>query len=96
MTISLTTTPLTTTANVKAHYERKLSGVERFSMAVNAIHYYNVVGVAIGSGSIDAVDLRRAIETAAQANPGMRVRLKSFLGFAKWVDSGIEIGRAHV
>ncbi len=70
-------------------YERKLSGVERFSMAINEIYRYNVDGLAVGSGTIDIDELRKSVAIAAQSNPGMRVRLKSFLGFAKWVDSGV-------
>lgn len=72
-----------------ARYERKLSGIERFSMAINEIYRYNVDGLAVGSGGIDIDELRKAVSIAAQANPGLRIRLKSFLGFTKWVDSGI-------
>ncbi|MFT3930912.1 MAG: hypothetical protein QM709_11535 [Spongiibacteraceae bacterium] len=73
----------------RARYERKLSGVERYSMAINEIHRYNVDALIAGTGIIDPDDLRRAVITAADANPGVRVRLKSMLGFSKWVDSGI-------
>lgn len=73
----------------RARYERKLSGVERYSIAINEIHRYNVDGLIAGIGHIDLDDLRRAVTAAAEANPGIRVRLKGMLGFAKWVDSGI-------
>ncbi len=73
----------------QALYARKLSGVERYSMAINEIHRYNVDGLVFGCGRIDIDALRRAVTIAATANPGMRVRLKGVLGFAKWVDSGI-------
>lgn len=74
---------------LRPRYERKLSGVERYSMAINEIHRYNVDGLIAGTGHIDLDDLRRAVNSAAEANPGIRVRLKSVLGFSKWVDSGI-------
>ena len=70
-------------------YARKLSGVERFSMVINEIHRYNVDGLLVGTGTIETSALRNAVSVAAQANPGMRVRLRGMLGFCKWVDSGI-------
>lgn len=73
----------------KVRYKRKLSGIERYSMAINEVYRYNVDGLAVGSGEITLDELRNAVKTAAQANPGMRVRLKSILGFTKWVDSEI-------
>jgi hypothetical protein len=72
-----------------ATYRRKLSGVERYSMVINEIYRYNVDAMIVGHGTIDVTALRRAVTIAAEANPGVRVRLKSFLGFSKWVDSGI-------
>lgn len=74
---------------LRPRYERKLSGVERYSIAINEIHRYNVDALVAGTGHIDLDDLRRAVTAAAEANPGVRVRLRSMLGFAKWVDSGI-------
>ncbi len=72
-----------------ATYSRKLSGVERYSMVINEIYRYNVDAMIVGDGSIEVEALRRAVAVAAEANPGVRVRLKYFLGFSKWVDSGI-------
>lgn len=70
-------------------YSRPLSGMERYSLALNEVYRYNVVAVVEGSGSIDECALRAAVNSAAAANPGVRVRLKYFLGFSRWVDSGI-------
>jgi hypothetical protein len=70
-------------------YKRKLSALERFNLVINEVVRYNVDGVVEGSGELDADKWRRAVAIAAEANPGVRVRLKSFLGFSKWVDSGI-------
>ena len=70
-------------------YVRKLSAIERYNLVINEIVRYNVDAVLEGSGELDLEQWRRAVKIAAEANPGTRVRLKSFLGFAKWVDSGI-------
>ncbi len=70
-------------------YSRVMSGMERNSLALNEIYRYNLVVVIEGQGDIDAAALRDAVSKAAAANPGLRVRLKSFLGFSRWVDSGI-------
>lgn len=71
------------------HYRRKLSGIERYSMVINEIYRYNVDAMIVGHGAIDMEALRRAVTNAAEVNPGVRVRLKFFLGFSQWVDSGI-------
>lgn len=70
-------------------YERKLSPTERYSLVINELYRYNVIAIAEGEGDISLERLRDAVERASAANPGARVRLKSFLGFSKWVDSGI-------
>lgn len=70
-------------------YTRRLSGLERYSLVLNEVYRYNIDAIAEGSGNITRDELQAAVTTAAAANPGMRVRLKSFLGFSKWVDSGI-------
>lgn len=70
-------------------YQRILSGVERYSLVINEVYRYNVDGIVSGYGSLTADELQRAVAVAAAANPGLRVRLKSFLYFSKWVDSGI-------
>lgn len=71
-------------------YSRKLSPVERFSLALNKTCSYNICSVVEGDGNLTADRLRAAVKQAAEVNPGMRVRLRSFLGFTKWVDSGID------
>lgn len=70
-------------------YRRKLSAIERYNLVINSIFRYNVDGIVEGEGELDLEQWRRAVAIAAAANPGVRVRLKSFLGFCKWVDSGI-------
>ncbi|SMB25381.1 conserved protein of unknown function [Sterolibacterium denitrificans] len=70
-------------------YSRRMSATERFSLAINELYRYNIVALAEGRGSITRKELQAAVDIAAKKNPGARVRLKSFLGFAKWVDSGI-------
>lgn len=71
-------------------YTRKVSPIERYSLVLNKICPYNVVAVVEGDGDLSVERLRAAVKLAAVANPGMRVRLRSFLGFSKWVDSGID------
>lgn len=70
-------------------YARPMSATERFSLAINTLYRYNIVALAEGQGSISKADLQAAVDIAAEKNPGARVRLKSMLGFTKWVDSGI-------
>ncbi|MBV2235663.1 MAG: hypothetical protein KUL75_08980 [Sterolibacterium sp.] len=70
-------------------YSRRMSATERFSLAINELYRYNIVALAEGHGSITHKALQDAVIVAAEKNPGARVRLKSFLGFSKWVDSGL-------
>ncbi len=70
-------------------YKRKLSLVERYSLVLNENYRYNVEAFIEGEGDLDPDLWRRAVHAASEANPGVRVRLKSFLGFAHWEDSGI-------
>lgn len=74
---------------LQRRYARKLSAIERASLALNEHCKYNVEIVVEGDGPLGADTLRRAVGIAAQANPGSRVRLRGALGFARWVDSGI-------
>lgn len=55
----------------------------------HAVCRYHVDAILQGIGNLDARVLADAVATAAEANPGVRVRLKGFLGWARWVDSGI-------
>ncbi len=58
-------------------------------MAINELYRYNIVALAEGQGNITRQQLQKAVDVAAACNPGARVSLKSFLGFTKWVDSGV-------
>jgi len=70
-------------------YTRKLSPIERASLVLNEFCNYNCDIVVEGHGALSVDTLRSAVERAAQANPGSRVRLRGVLGFSRWVDSGI-------
>jgi hypothetical protein len=70
-------------------YSRKLSPIERASLVLNDFCNYNCDIVIEGHGALSVDTLRSAVEKAAQANPGSRVRLRGVLGFSRWVDSGI-------
>jgi hypothetical protein len=70
-------------------YTRKLSPIERASLVLNEFCNYNCDIVVEGLGALSVDTLRSAVERAAQANPGSRVRLRGVLGFSRWVDSGI-------
>ncbi len=70
-------------------YVRRASGIERFALAVNQLYRYSIVGLIEGRGDLSLQELQSAVALASAKNPGARVRLKYFLGFSKWVDSGI-------
>lgn len=70
-------------------YIRPLSAIERYNLVINEVVRYNVDAIVEGEGELDLQKWQQAVDQSAQANPGVRVRLRSFLGFAKWVDSGI-------
>ncbi len=70
-------------------YVRPLSPTERFNLVINEVCRYNVDAFVEGTGTLTREELQRAVDIAAAANPGTRVRLKGVLGFCKWVDSGI-------
>ncbi|WP_411887020.1 hypothetical protein [Hydrocarboniphaga effusa] len=69
-------------------YVRPLSPLERFSLGLNETYRYHVDCVIEGIGDIDPARLQAAVDLAAAANPAIRVRLRGFLGFCRWVDSG--------
>jgi hypothetical protein len=70
-------------------YSRRVSPGERGMLVVHQIHPCQIAGVVEGRGQLDPAVLQAAVAEAAVANPGVRVRLKGFLGFSRWVDSGI-------
>jgi hypothetical protein len=70
-------------------YVRRLSALERYSLVINEICRYHVDAVVEGVGDVDPQVLQAAVDRAADANPGVRVRLRGVLGWSKWVDSGI-------
>jgi hypothetical protein len=69
-------------------YVRRVAPRERYWLVINEIYSCLTNGVIEGVGHVDPVALQRAVTLAAAANPGIRVRLRGFLGFARWVDSG--------
>lgn len=77
------------TTRQRARYERRMSATERFSLVLNELYRYNIVALAEGQGDLSRQALQAAVDVAAASNPGARVRLRSWLGFCKWVDSGI-------
>jgi hypothetical protein len=81
----------------RTRYSRKLSSIERLSLVLNEFCNYNVDAIVEGHGAMSVDTLRRAVHTAAEANPGSRVRLRGFLGFSRWVDSGLapEVQEIH-
>lgn len=70
-------------------YVRKVSALERYSLVLNEVYRYHVDGIVEGTGVVDPVALQAAVTRAAAANPAIRVRLRGWLGFSRWVDSGI-------
>jgi hypothetical protein len=70
-------------------YRRKLSPLERYWLVLDEIYPCQATGVIEGVGQIDPVQLQQAVNRAAKANPAIRVRLRGFLGFCHWVDSGV-------
>src|SRR5690606_4122339 len=72
-----------------SRYRRRVSSLERYSLALQEAHHYQLHAVVEGRGSLDIETLQAAVTTASAANPGTRVRLKGWLGFSRWVDSGV-------
>lgn len=73
----------------QARYFRKLSAIERFSLGLNTFVKFNADIFVEGESRLTTERLQAAVDQAAEANPGSRVRLRGRLGFAKWVDSGL-------
>ncbi len=69
-------------------YCRPLSPLERYSLVINTVSPYRVDGIIEGDGELDINRLRQAVAHAAEANPAIRVRLRGWLGYCRWVDSG--------
>lgn len=70
-------------------YVRRLSSSERFALAINELYRYNIAALAEGHGELTRQELQSAVDIASANNPGARVRLRYFLGYSKWVDSGV-------
>lgn len=70
-------------------YIRRLSGLERYSLALHGAYRYHVDGIIEGIGTVDPVALQAAVDRAAQANPAIRVRLRGALIWSRWVDTGV-------
>jgi hypothetical protein len=73
----------------RRRYARRLSALERQALVIHEIYRYQVDAVLEGRGTVDPQALQAAVDRAAEANPGIRVRLRGALGFTRWVDSGI-------
>jgi len=71
------------------YYVRPVSALERYSLVLNEVYRYHVEGVLEGKGDVDPIQLQQAVDQAASANTAIRVRLRGFLKFSRWVDSGI-------
>ncbi len=70
-------------------YVRYVSPYERLWLVLHEIHHCQFACVLVGSGAVDVAQFRAAADRAAAANPAIRVRYRGFLGFSRWVDSGI-------
>lgn len=73
----------------QARYVRRVSALERYSLVLNEVYRYHVDGIVEGVGTVDPQKLQDAVNRAAEANPAIRVRFRGFLGFSRWVDSGV-------
>jgi len=73
----------------RRRYVRRVAPRERYWLVINEIYSCLTSGVIEGVGHVDPSALQKAVDRAASANPGIRVRLRGFLGFARWVDSRI-------
>lgn len=69
-------------------YSRRVSGLERYSLVLHGAYRYHVDGIVEGIGHVNAEVLQKAVDIAAAGNPAIRVRLRGFLAWCKWVDSG--------
>lgn len=71
-------------------YTRKISAVERYYVSCDTKDRTPTAFsmVAEGIGEVDVELLRVAVRVASLANPGSRLRLKGYLDFSRWVDSG--------
>ncbi|AKU95092.1 putative peptide synthetase [Labilithrix luteola] len=69
-------------------FERPLSSLERYALALDRVHRYEVVAVAEGEGDVDADRLRDAITSVAAVTPGLRARLTEDETSARWVGDG--------
>jgi hypothetical protein len=73
---------------VTPQYERSLSSLERYALALDHVHRYEVVAVAEGDGDLDADRLRDAIASVAAVTPGIRARLTEDERGTRWVGDG--------
>ncbi len=74
---------------IRKKYVRSVSATERYNLVFNESNSYNVNFVIEGHGKLDVDQIQAAANKAAESNPGCRIRLRSMLGFSKWIDSGI-------
>ncbi|MDB5968862.1 MAG: hypothetical protein JWQ90_1312 [Hydrocarboniphaga sp.] len=81
--------PSDTPPKKAARYVRPVSPLERYSLVLNEAYRYHVDGIVEGSGTVSREQLQQAVDRAAAANPAIRVRLRGWLQYSRWVDSGI-------
>jgi len=80
-----------------AIYKRPVSLNERLWIVADRLNspYVNQM-VLEGKGSPSLTELKKAVETASEANPGSRVVHKGVFGFSYWKDSGKSPGIREV
>lgn len=70
-------------------YTRRLSPVERVWLVADALEPPFAPALVLqGEGTLGPAAFERAVELAAEANPGMRVVLRGWLGWSRWVATG--------
>lgn len=75
---------------MKKPYTRKMTFNERTFVALNHICPPVLIQLVFdGEGRLDPEQWRNAVAVASEANPGTRLTLKGYLGWSRWMDSGI-------
>lgn len=70
-------------------YTRRLSPVERVWLVADALEPPFAPALVLeGEGALDPEAFERAVEVAAEVNPGVRVVLRGWVGWSRWVATG--------